>query len=116
MLTSPFSYPNNVRAASFVGIGRPPAGASGGTCISLIRVRVVVVATIAIALSAPRMLCVALAIKLESPDKPGIAGRARIKRLRGERDSVKKLKQRVKHDLEYIEKIRISRNSRCGST
>jgi polysaccharide biosynthesis protein PslA len=66
VLTLPFSYQNNVRAASFVGIDRPPAGASVGNCIPLKKVLGVVVATIAIALSAQLMLGVALAIKLES--------------------------------------------------
>jgi hypothetical protein len=56
MLRLRFSYQNNVRAASFVGIDRPPAGASGGNCIPLKKVLDVVVATIAIALSAPLML------------------------------------------------------------
>jgi polysaccharide biosynthesis protein PslA len=36
--------------------------------------------------------------------KLGITGWAQINGLRGERDLVKKLKQRVKHDLKYIEK------------
>jgi lipopolysaccharide/colanic/teichoic acid biosynthesis glycosyltransferase len=36
--------------------------------------------------------------------KPGITGWAQIKGLRGELGSVRKLKQRVKHDLKYIEK------------
>lgn len=66
MLTLPVSYQNNVRTASFVGIDRPAAGASGGSCIPLKNVLDVVVATIAIALSAQRMLGVAPAIKLES--------------------------------------------------
>ena len=65
VLTLPFSYQNNVRAASFVGIDRPPAGASCGNWISLKKVQDVVVATIAIALSAPLILGMALAIKLE---------------------------------------------------
>lgn len=77
MLTLHFSYPNNVRAASFVGIDRPPAGASGGNWIALKEVLDVVVAALAIALSAPLILCVALAIKLESPG-PIIFSRKRI--------------------------------------
>jgi lipopolysaccharide/colanic/teichoic acid biosynthesis glycosyltransferase len=67
MHTLPFSYQDNVRGASFVGIDRLPAGASGGNCIPLKRALDVVVTTIAMALSAPLMLSVALAIKLESP-------------------------------------------------
>jgi len=207
VLTLPFSYQNNVRAASFAGIDRPPAGASGGNRISLKKVLDAVAATIAIALSAPLMLGVALAIKLESPGpiifrrkttglngsifelwkfrsmdakhtdpaaarqtskddpgvtrvgrvirrssigdlprlvnviqgrmsgagprahardtrvegrllevriegcaarhrvKPGITRSAQFTGLRVGRDSVKKLKQRVKHDLKYIEKL-----------
>ena len=77
MLTLPLSYQNNVRAASFVGIDRPPAGASGGSLISLKKVLDVVVATIAIAVVAPLMLTVALAIKRESPG-PIIFRRKRI--------------------------------------
>jgi polysaccharide biosynthesis protein PslA len=48
--------------------------------------------------------------------KPGITGSAQIIGLRGGRDSVKKSKQWVKHDLKYIEKLSISKNGRCGST
>ncbi len=66
MLALPFSYQNNVRAASFVGIDRAPAGAGGGNRISLKKARAVVIAAIAIAFSAPLMLCTALAINLES--------------------------------------------------
>jgi putative colanic acid biosynthesis UDP-glucose lipid carrier transferase len=66
MLALLFSYQNNLRAASFVGIDRAPAGARGGNRILLKKVLDVVIATIAIALSAPLMLCVALAINLES--------------------------------------------------
>ena len=77
VLTLPCSYWNNVRAASFVGIDRPPAGASGGNCIPLKNVLDVVVATIAIPLSAQLMLGVAPAIKLESPG-PIIFRRKRI--------------------------------------
>lgn len=77
MLTLPFSYRNKVRAASFFGIDRAPAGASGGNFISLKKALDVVVAPIAIALSAPLMLGVALAIKLESPG-PIIFRRKRI--------------------------------------
>lgn len=36
--------------------------------------------------------------------KPGLTGWAQINGLRGEIDSVEKLKQRVEHDIEYIEK------------
>jgi exopolysaccharide biosynthesis polyprenyl glycosylphosphotransferase len=36
--------------------------------------------------------------------KPGITGWAQINGLRGELDSVEKLKQRVAHDIKYIEK------------
>ena len=48
--------------------------------------------------------------------KPGITGWAQIKGLRGELGSVRKLKQRVKHNLKYIEKLSISKNGRCGLT
>jgi|GEM_PF-5543650 len=47
---------------------------------------------------------------------PEITRSARITGLRVGRDSVKKLKQRVKHDLKYIGKLSISKNGRCGST
>lgn len=65
MLALPFSYQNNVRAASFVGIARPPAGASGGNPISPKKRLDVVGAMIAIALSAPLILGVVQAIKRE---------------------------------------------------
>lgn len=77
MLTLHFSCPNNVRAASFVGIDRPPAGASGGNWVARKKVLDAVVAALAIALSAPLILCGALAIKLESSG-PIIFGRRRI--------------------------------------
>jgi lipopolysaccharide/colanic/teichoic acid biosynthesis glycosyltransferase len=59
-------YQNNVRAASFVGIDRAPAGTGGGNRILLKKVLDVVIATIAIALSAPLMVCMALAINPEN--------------------------------------------------
>ena len=36
--------------------------------------------------------------------KPGITGWAQINGLRGELDSIEKVEQRVKYDIEYIEK------------
>jgi lipopolysaccharide/colanic/teichoic acid biosynthesis glycosyltransferase len=77
MLTLLFSYRDSVRAASFVRMDRQPAGASGGNRTSLKKFLDVVVATIAIALSAPLMLCAARAIKRESLG-PIIFGRKRI--------------------------------------
>jgi hypothetical protein len=66
MLKLPFAYQNNVRAAAFVRIGWPAAGARGGNRNSLKKDLGVVVDKIAIALSAPLMLCMALAIKLKA--------------------------------------------------
>ncbi len=79
MRALPFSYQNNVRTASFVGIDRAPASACGGRRISLKKVLDIVVAAIAMALSAPLMLRAAQAIKLEWPG-PIIFRRKRIGR------------------------------------
>jgi Sugar transferases involved in lipopolysaccharide synthesis len=73
----PFAHKPNVRAETFVGIGRPLAGASGGNRTLLKKARGVVVTTIATALSAPLMLCMALAIKTKS-DGPMIFHRKGI--------------------------------------
>ncbi|MGH6856945.1 MAG: sugar transferase [Methylocella sp.] len=66
MVELSFANQNKVRAASFAGIGRASPGASGGRRIPLKAVLDVVVARIAIAVSAPLMSRAAPAIKLES--------------------------------------------------
>jgi hypothetical protein len=67
MLRLRFSYQNNVRAASFVGIDRPTAGTSGGNCIPLKKVSGRRCRHDRNSFFSPTHFGVALAFKLESP-------------------------------------------------